>query len=50
MLDLKDYKMSLKLAGSTGWTLDVNIDLTPSKHKLPKQEENNVMSVFSVRD
>lgn len=50
MLDLKDYKTSLKLAGSSGSTLDVSIDLTPSKNKLPKGEENNVMSVFSVRD
>lgn len=50
MLDMKDYKTSLKLAGSSGSTLDVSIDLTPSKNKLPKRDENNVMSVFSVRD
>lgn len=50
MLDLKDYKTSLKLADSSGSTLDVSIHLTPSKNKFPKREENNVMSVFSVCD
>ena len=50
MIDLKDYKTSLKLAGSSGSTLDVSIDLTLSEQKLPIREENNLTSVFSVRD
>ena len=50
MIDLKDYKTSSKLAGSSGSTLDVSIDLTLSEQKLPIREENNLTSVFSVRD